>query len=345
MRGGGNVALDRAVDVLVADFMAVKPGETVVITGDTETDRRLLDAVLSRVYAQDAKGAVVTIPQVPFQGALADPFLAPSVAAAVASCNVWLDFTFPYLAGARMHDVAVKEHGVRYLLGGDVGSGGVARLFGGIDLDRYFDASRKFDELVAASIGKEVRITDPLGTDVVFRLGKPGLSKPRRADQPGLYVVPGTCAFFPDLETVRGEIVLSSVFHEYYTLLAEPLRLTVDGKIKAVAGAGSDRIVLDRSLRRAGGGEYGYVIHFTCGLNAAARTTGRSFVEDARVLGNNAVGFGLPWWVPGGGENHPDGVVSRQSIWLDGAQIVSDGIITAPTSLADAAQAVVPLIR
>jgi len=345
MGGGGALALDHAAAVMVADYMAVKPDETVVITADTETDRDLVDAVLSRVHAAGARGAVVTLPQVPFQGALADPFVSPAVAAAVANCQVWLDFTFPYLAGSHPHDVAVKEHGVRYLLGGDLGRDGAVRLFGGVDLDLYFEASTRFDELIAENLGKEVRITDTSGTDVSFRLGKPGLTKPRRAEAGGLYVVPGTCAFFPELETVRGEIVLCAVFHEHYTPLREPLRLSVDGRIRAVSGGTADRVALDRALRRAGGGDYGYVIHFTHGLNPAARFTGRSFIEDARVLGNNAVGFGLPWWVPGGGENHPDGVVSRQSIWVDGTQIVRDGLIVAPGPLAAAAERVVPLFR
>ena len=91
---------------------------------------------------------------------------------------------------------------------------------------------------------------------------------------------------------------------------------------------------MDRALRRAGGGEYGYVIHFTHGIHPAARLTGRSFIEDMRVTGNNAVGLGLPWWVPGGGENHPDAILSEQSIWIDGEKLVEDGAFVAPALLA-----------
>src|SRR6185295_9815709 len=96
---------------------------------------------------------------------------------------------------------------------------------------------------------------------------------------------------------------------------------------------------LERALRRAGGGEYGYVIHFTHGLHPRARFTGRCFVEDMRVPGSNAVGLGLPWWQPGGGENHPDAVLSMQSVWIADRQVVADGALVAPAALAAEAAA------
>ena len=43
-------------------------------------------------------------------------------------------------------------------------------------------------------------------------------------------------------------------------------------------------------------------------------------------------------WVPGGGENHPDAVLSKQSIWLDGEPIVRDGRIVGPPRLAELAE-------
>src|SRR3546814_8977727 len=102
---------------------------------------------------------------------------------------------------------------------------------------------------------------------------------------------------FPSMESVQGILRFKSVFHEYFTTLEEPLEVQVDGKIREIRGGGVDRLVLERSLKRAGGGGYGYMIHFTYGMNPGARATGRSFIEDSRVMGNNAVGMGLPWWI------------------------------------------------
>jgi 2,5-dihydroxypyridine 5,6-dioxygenase len=148
---------------------------------------------------------------------------------------------------------------------------------------------------------------------------------------------------FPDVESVRGAIYVGSVFHEYYTPLSQPMTLEVDGKIRAVRGGGNERKVTDRALRRAAGGEYGYVIHFTHGIHPAARVTGRSFIEDMRSVGNDAVGMGIPWWLPGGGENHPDAVLFMQSIELDGRKIVEDGAIVGPAPLARLADELAPV--
>ncbi|MBO6836666.1 MAG: hypothetical protein JJ878_11320 [Alphaproteobacteria bacterium] len=325
-----------AADILVGDYMNVSADEEVLITVDTMTDRDAAEAVFCSALAIGAKPAMVQVPQVPFQGSLADAHLPNILAGAVEKASVWIDLTFPYLAGSGLHDHAMKSKSVRYLLAGDAGSGGIQRLFGDVDLDRFQAAFDVYNRILCTEEGAEIRVTNPLGTDVTFRLGKAAYEKPRRAAKPGTYLVPGSCTMFPDIESVTGRIVTEAGFHEYYTAFASPLTIEVDGRIKSVSGGGWDRGVLDRSLRRAGGGDYGFVIHFTFALHPAARFTGASFIEDSRVHGMNAVGLGLPWWVPGGGENHPDVVVSDQSIYVDGTLLIRDGVAVAPQALVDA---------
>jgi hypothetical protein len=106
--------------------------------------------------------------------------------------------------------------------------------------------------------------------------------------------------------------------------------MAVDGRIREVSGGGTELKVMDRALRRAGGGQYGSIIHFSHGFHPAARFHGGSFIESIRAAGNNAVGLGIPWWEPGGGENHPDAVVTMQSLWIDGEPIVRDGALVLP---------------
>jgi len=334
--------LDRGAAALAGDYLGVKAGEAVLITADTSTDMEAVHAIFRAVRTLCALPSVLIFPQVPYQGALSDPYLPPSLGPAVKNCDVWIDLTFPYLAGAHVYEEAMASKRVRYLMCGDMGAAGLARLFGMVDLDPYFTAFEKLQGYVSDCVGKTVRITDPRGTDVSFELDKPGILKPRRADRPGSYLVPGSCGLFPVLESVRGTICFTAVFHEYFASLPEPLVIKVDGKIREVSGPAIHRIVLDRALKRAGNGEYGSIIHFTYGMNPAARPTGRSFIEDSRVMGNNAVGMGLPWWVPGGGENHPDGVISDQSIWIDGSQIVRDGAIIGPEPIAELTSTLVP---
>ena len=334
----------RAADVLVRDYMAVQVGESVLITADLATDPELAQALLTATDRADARASVLTIPRLPYQGRLADRFVPPVVAGAASDCDVWIDLTFPYLAGSHVCDEALGRGRVRYLLGGDMGCAGLARLFGGVDLDAYYEVQRAFDEMTAAAVGRPVRITDRRGSDVAFTLAKPGFAKPRRADRPGLYFVPGSCTMFPEPQSVRGVLHVVAAFHEFYAYLADPIALTLDGRIREVGGAGADRVVLDRALRRAAGGEYGHVIHFTHGIHPAARMTGESFIEDMRIVGNNAVGLGIPFWLPGGGENHPDAILTQQSIWIDRKPIVEDGLLVGPPPLAKLGEKLVPKV-
>lgn len=326
-----------AADVL-ADYMNIGADSNVLITTDTATDARAAEAVFGSALAAGARPVVVEVPRLPFQGKLCDPFIPAILEGAVSRCDVWVDLTFPYLAGSSVHDHAMESGKVRYLLGGDMGAGGLTRLFGGVDLDDYQRAFDVFSKVLTQPEGTDIRVANSAGTDVTFRLGKAAYGKPRRALKPGTYLVPGSCTMFPDIESVKGVIRTEAGFHEYFTPFAGQVTIEVDGRIRSVHGGGADRHVLERALRRAGNGDYGYIIHFTFAMHPAARRTGQSFIEDSRVMGMNAVGLGLPWWVPGGGENHPDVVVGDQSIWVDGQLVIEAGIAVAPAELVDASR-------
>ncbi len=334
MSRGGDMGpeLRLAADVL-ADYMNIGADSNVLITIDTASDARGAEAVFGAALAAGARPAVVEVPRLPFQGKLCDPFIPAILEGAISRCDVWIDLTFPYLAGSSVHDHAMESGKVRYLLGGDMGAGGLTRLFGDVDLDDYQSAFDVFSKVLTQPEGAEIRVTNSTGTDVKFRLGKSAYGKPRRALKPGTYLVPGSCTMFPEIESVKGVIRTEAGFHEYFTPFDSPVTIEVDGRIRSVHGGGADRHVLERALRRAGNGDYGYIIHFTFAMHPAARRTRHSFIEDSRVMGMNAVGLGLPWWVPGGGENHPDVMVADQSIWVDGKLVIDAGVAVAPAEL------------
>ncbi|HKU47542.1 MAG TPA: hypothetical protein VJQ58_11705 [Burkholderiales bacterium] len=332
-------ALAVAADLLVRDFMCVRPGEQVLITADTATDTAAIHALLNAARVQGAKAGVFVTPQLPFQGSLADPHISEPLAAAVKSCDVWLDCTFPYMGGSHAHDEAMKTKRVRSLLVADLGAAGIQRLFGGVNFDRLFALQEALDALVTSAQGKQCRVTCASGTDVRFTIGKTVTKKLRKTDQPGTYTPPGSAVIYPDIETVKGDLVVHGAFHEYMERLVEPFRLKVDGRVREISGGAGSRSVMERALRRAGGGEFGSVIHFSIGFHPAARLTGESFMEDIRVKGNNAVGLGIPWWLPGGGENHPDAVVLSQSMSIDGKPVVRDGVLVGPENIVRLEQA------
>ncbi len=340
MMGANRQALDaaKAAQVVVQDQFCVKPGETVLVTADTRSDHCAVQAVLAAAAACSAKPLLLTMPQLPYQGTLADPFIPDALGSAAASADVWFDMSFPYIAGSAAHDRAMQAGRVRYLLLGDADAGTLARLYGAIGLDQLFEVQSRFDEWMASRSGASCTVRAANGTEFSFTLGKPAAAKKRHADTPGMSTVPGSCIFYPEPDSVRGTIVLDAIFHEHYALLREPIRLLVDGEIRKVHHAREHALLTERALRRAGRGSYGRVIHLTCGFHPAAWFRGRSFIEDIRTLGTNAIGLGVPWWEPGGGENHPDGVLLRQSLWLDGEPIVKDGLIVGPRELCEAAR-------
>jgi hypothetical protein len=330
--------LARAATGLVRDVLLVKAGESVLVTSDSASDVRAVAAIRNAAYALDAKPAVIVSPQLPLQGALANPYLSDPLKAAVAACDIWIDLCWPYIAGSDPFHAAMDNGRTRYYLVGDLSAESIIRIFGKVDLDTLFSFTTMFDDLLATSVGTNCRITTPTGTDVSFALGEPSAPRTGRPTGPGPLFVPGTVVLIPNEDTVSGTITLNSIFHEYYTLLREPIVLAVDGRISDLQGSFSEIKVLDRALQRASGGDgYGYVIHFSCGFHPTARVTGRSFIEDQRATGNDAVGMGLPFWAPGGGENHPDAVMINQSLWINDEQIVDRGRIIGPTELAKAA--------
>lgn len=336
--------LARAALIMMREMMCVKAGEHVLVTADTGSDRRAVEAVVTAAYTLGAKVAALTLaPPLPFQGGLANPYLPDPAVAAAQNCDAWVDLCMPYIAGAAVYDQAMKNGRTRYFLAADIGADGIVRIFSKADLDQVFAVSDLFNALLAESAGKHCRFTTPLGTDVRFQLADPEGLAIERATRPGGYFVPGTVMVIPELDSVRGTVVCETTFHEYYTTLDEPYRFEVDGKIRRVTGGGSELKLIDRALKRAGQGEYGNIVHFTCGYHPAARFTGRSFIEDQRVAGCNAVGLGLPQWVEGGGENHPDCVMKEQSFWIGDQQIIDGGTIIAPPDLAKAAAALQPI--
>lgn len=307
------------------DYLCLRPEENLLVTTDTAGDADVVRALCAAALAAGGRPSVLTLPQLPYQGKLADPYLPATLAGAVGGCDVWVDLTFPYIAGSDLHARAMDAGRIRYMLASDLNAGGLQRMFGPGQLDDTYARMQAFDALVGRSAGAPVRITSALGTDVSYQLAASRGPRPRRASEPGMFTIPGACAMNPELESVRGRIAIEFVFHEFYTRLAHPLVLHVDGRVRSVEGPGPDRALLERALLRAGGGQYGWVIHFTHGVHEAARLTGQCFVEDMRVRGSDAVGLGLPWWEPGGGENHPDAVITTQTVHLDGRCVVDAG--------------------
>lgn len=331
-----STSLAQAADFLLSDYLRLSPNEEVLLTADLCTDMTAVLAVAQAARVHGAKVCILTIPQLPYQGKLADPHLTEAVSAGLKSCDVWVDFTFPYISGSAAHAEALSQGRMRSVNILDLGADGLIRLFGDLDFDRLFSVQTRLDSFIAAAEGKRCRVVNDQGTDVTFVLGKPKAGKLRRQSVPGTTSPPGSTVMIPDPASVKGKVVVNAVFHEWYARLDEPLTIDVDGLIRSVAGGGSHRKVFEAALRRASAGGLGSIIHFSHGFHPRARFTGKSFNEDIRVRGSDAIGFGTPWWEEGGGENHPDAVCIEHSVYVDEVLVIDHGVLIVPDELSEA---------
>jgi len=325
----------RAADCLVRDQFCVAGGESVLLTADSTVDHALVDAVVHAVVRQGGKPLVALAPSLPFQGGLSDPYVGDSLAAAVVASDVWLDFCFPYHAGSKIHNAAMQGNRCRYGLIALSSADSLARLYGAVDFPALLDFNIAFMEFVAEAAGQPARFTCPAGTDVSFVLDEVKLKRSRSCNKPGTDTVPGAQSLYPVKDSVRGRIVIQALFDEGYRRLRKPITIRAEGRITGIEGAApEDAASFERALRRASGeGNLGTFVHFTYGFHPAARLTGMQFVEDIRLPGTNAIGMGLPWWEAGGGENHPDGVVLDQSLWIGETQVLDQGRFVGPSAL------------
>lgn len=84
---GPAVDAAKAAQALVQDQFCVKAGETVLVTADTRSDPCAVQAVLAAAAACSARPLLLTMPQLPYQGTLADPFIPDALACAAASAT------------------------------------------------------------------------------------------------------------------------------------------------------------------------------------------------------------------------------------------------------------------
>ena len=96
--------------VLLRDVMLVKPGENVLVTGDTSSDRRVMEAFSAAAYALDAIPVCITYPTAPVS--LLDP--PKPIQAAAMEADVWFECAYQTVQHTLSWQAAIKN-GVRYM--------------------------------------------------------------------------------------------------------------------------------------------------------------------------------------------------------------------------------------
>ena len=328
--------LGKAAKILCEELLKLKPGETFVITAETESDERVVDAAASAAFACGAKPMVIWTASPLGVGKAADPMLpVEALTAVLLKADAWVELNNKWLLYSTPYDIAVKENKkLRHLCLNGMTVDMMVRNMGRVD----YPTLEKFMKLVTERTrsAKHVRITTPAGTDVEFD-NKPGrkfLMELGYANTPGSHMMAGQIGWAPTFESINGKIVFDgSLVPPIVGILQTPVSLTIEKGVIVKWEGGKEAIEYEKWLKGFNDPMMLKLAHVCYGFNPGARLTG-NILEDERVWGGTEWGIGNVGaiYIPGGisGPSHSDGICLNSSVWLDGVQITDKGQLLDP---------------
>ena len=335
--------LGRAAQKIASELFKLKVGETLVITADTESDPRAVDALATAAFTVGAKPMVVWLASPLGVGKAADSMLPlEPLTAALKTTDAWVEFNNKYLLYSTAFETAERENKrLRYLNLSGMNVDMLVRTIGRVDMQTLGEFQGKFADMLRAA--RKIRLTSPAGEDVEIELDAkaPVVNDVGFADTPGPHFLSGQLTVGYS-SSVNGAIVFDGSVVPPIGLVKEPVKLHVkNGKVEKVEG-GSDALALDAWLKSFNDPNMLHMAHLSFGLNPGAKLTG-NIVEDERVWGSTEWGLGYvgPDLTKDGkpipAPSHTDGICLNTSVWLDGEQVFDKGRVV-QRQLADLAR-------
>jgi leucyl aminopeptidase (aminopeptidase T) len=317
--------LGKAADILTRELFKLKPGETFVITADTESDARVVDATARAAFACGAKPMVIWLASPLGVGKAADPmFPTDSLVGALMGADAWVEFNNQWIFYSSAYDKVMKEnHKIRYSCLVGMNDDMMVRCIGRIDYPTLEKFMARITDLTKNA--NEVRITNPSGMDVAFKNNPDhrGNYSLGYADKPGSHMMAGQIYWAIDLKTINGKIVYDGSINPPLRLLKDPVILTIkDGDILKIEG-GRQAVEYETWLKGFNDPNMLKIAHICYGFNPGAKLTG-DVVEDERVWGCVEWGIGNMAFRPAA--SHSDGICLNVSVWVDGKQILDKGV-------------------
>jgi leucyl aminopeptidase (aminopeptidase T) len=324
--------LGRGALTLARDVMLVKPGENVVITADSCTDRRVVESTAAAVFAIGGQPAVIYYPTAP--NSCMQPY-AP-IAAAVEHADVWIEYAYSYVMHSPCFRAAL-EAGCRYicLTGMDVMM--MVRTISSIDYGLVIELGETLQRIVQSS--DEVIVKSGGGTNLKgYNRGRRVRLSGKRATEKGYPVMlAGQISWNPIEETINGELVFDGAAWPPPELgkLSSPIAMTLkDGRVYDIRG-GRDAAVFKLWMEGLNDPENMYrLAHYSLGFNPGVTSITGRIVEDERVFGCIEFGIGSQGksimakeWAAAG---HTDGIVLNPTIILDGVALEENGVYIHP---------------
>lgn len=316
---------------IASELFKLKPGETFVITADTESDPRAVNAVATAAFAVGAKPMVIWMPSPLGVGKAADPMLpVEALTAALKVADAWVEFNNKYLLYSTPFEVAQRENKkLRYMNLSGMNVDMLVRTIGRVDTQALGEFQGKLTDMIKAA--KKIRLTSAAGEDVEMEFDPkaPVVNDVGFADIPGPHFLSGQLTPGHS-SSVNGIIVFDGSVVPPIGLVKEPVKLHVTkGRVEKIEG-GKDALALETWLRGFNDSDMFRVAHLSFGSNPGAKLTG-NIVEDERVWGSTEWGLGYvgPDLTRDGkpipASSHADGICLNTSVWLDGMQIFDTG--------------------
>ena len=225
---------------LVRDVMLVKQGESVVVTADTSTDMRVVEAVMKAAYTI---GAVPVLIKYPTTGkAFEEPAL--PVANAVAAADVWIEFAYYCVMHSPCFQKAIAN-GARYTCLCGMDTIMLVNTVGKINYGMVVE----FGEYLTQRVQKadEVIVRDANGTDLkAYNRGRKVKHSGQLATKKGYPIMlGGQVSWCPVEETIEGTIVFDAALFPpaEIGILRDPVRVTFhEGRVTDISGGAQAEI-------------------------------------------------------------------------------------------------------
>jgi leucyl aminopeptidase (aminopeptidase T) len=311
--------LAHAAHKLVTEVVPVQPGQQVVITADTASDARVVEATAQSTY--NAGG----IPTVIWYQTLPRPCMDPPapVANALLKADVWIEYATAYSLYSPAYFAAIQA-GCRYLAVTGMDVDMMVRTIGRVNYPALEQMKRRLYDISQAA--ETIHVTSPAGTDLTMKIDKAG--DPFFAPPPseGGYpiMLGGQSGFMAFHDSFEGTLVFDGCVWPPADIgvLRSPVTLRIRaGQIEGIEGA-HEAALFKRWLEGFDDPRMLMMDHACYGFNpGVTKPTGR-ILEDERVFGCMQFGIGPSGK---GAPSHTDGVALNPSVWVDEAQLEQEG--------------------
>lgn len=327
------IELVHAARVLIEDMFKVKEGETFIITADTESNDRVVNATAQAVYAAGGKPMVIWLAAPGGVGKAADPDLpVDALSEALRNADAWIEYNNKWLLYSTPFERAFKDNDrLRYMNLVGMNEDMMIRLIGQVDTKLLKEFMIKVRDMTKAA--KKMKITTPAGTDLEFENNPthPISCDYGEADKPGIHYLSGQIGWCPEFDTINGTLVFDGTIDPPLRKLNEPVILRIEkGRVVDVEG-GMEAIEFKKWLESFDDPNMFRLAHVCYGFNPGAKLTG-NIVEDERIWGCTEWGLGYQSKEDAPPEgimavSHTDGICLNSSVWLDGVQLLDEGVV------------------